>query len=216
MSNNTGSLYGITPGTMSSNKAVILNKDGLANWVIKTASDSTPVKLNSRNYTRTSGDSSGVQVKPNQSVTGTAGITGMEVSPRFAAGIGGNSLVGIKCDPLLKAGSGNLSGAVTGVQCNIDFGVSGTRTITGDVSAFESFLAIPSSNTYSGDISFLRIRTVNIKAWDFFLNCDDANVGAVTVSANGMFKDPEGDQEAGFLKIRIATVAYEVPFYASS
>ena len=143
-------------------------------------SDTKNVRINSRNYTQTSGDASGVQIKPNQTVA-TAGITGLEVSPRFASGIAGTSLVGIKCDPVLKgSGGGNLSGSVTGIQVNIDFGTSQTRTITGDVSAFESFLAVPSNMTYTGLVSFLRVRTVNIKAWDQFLNVDDENTGITT------------------------------------
>lgn len=217
----------LTPGTVVANRVVLVNSDkvvdilGVAtnpgkideHTVIKSVTDTKTIKLNSRNYTQTSGDASGVQVKPNQSVTGTAGITGMEISPRFAAGIGGNSLVAIKADPLLKAGTGDLTGAVTAVQANIDFGISGTRTITGDVSAFESFLAIPSSYTYSGDIAFLRVRTVNIKGWDYFLNVDDGSTGLADETADGMFKDPKNDDEAGWLKIKIGSNLYEMPFW---
>ncbi len=153
---------------------------------IETNSDTKNVRINSRSYTQTSGDASGVQIKPNQTVA-TAGITGLEVSPRFAAGIAGTNLVGIKCDPVLKGGSGgNLSGGVTGIQVNLDFSISDSRVITGDVSAFETFLAIPSGNTYSGSVAVMRVRTVNIKAWDVFLNFDDANTGACTVSTTSI------------------------------
>lgn len=220
MSNNTGSLYGITPGTLAASKAVILDKDGrmLGNWIrsdanhfkLETTDDSKNVRINSRDYPGTSGDSSGMQCKPNRSVTGTAGITGAEFSPRFAAGIAGSNLVAIKADPLLKAGSGNLSGSVVAVQANIDFGVSGTRTITGDVSAFESFLAIPSTNTYSGDIAFLRVRAVNIKGWDYFLNVDDANTGILVV-ANATYSTAQG-----YLKIVVGSTDYRMPFYDGS
>lgn len=147
---------------------------------IFTVSDTKNVRINSRSYTQTSGDASAVQIKPNQTVA-TAGITGLEVSPRFASGIAGVSLVGIKCDPVLKgSGTGTLSGSVTGIQVNIDFGLSQTRTIDGDVSAFESFLAVPSNMTYTGHVSFLRVRTVNIRAWEQFLNVDDENTGITT------------------------------------
>ncbi len=181
--------------------------------LINSVKDGKNVRINSRNVTQTSGDHSGVQIKPNQTAA-TAGITGLEVSPRYASTIAGTNLIGIKCDPVLKGtGGGNLSGEVTAYQANIDFGTAGTRTITGDISALDCFLAIPSGNTYDGDTAFLRIKTVNIVAWDYFLNCDDANVGAVTVSADGMNKNPHTDNEAGFIKILIASTAYEVPFY---
>ncbi len=216
----------VTPGTFAAEKVLSLDKDSRVrgslihdtsdHFAIRTTNDSKNVRINSRNYPGTTGDSSGMQCKPNRSVTGSAGITGAEFSPRFAAGIAGSNLVAIKADPLLKAGSGNLSGKVAAVEANIDFGVSGTRTITGDVSAFEAFLAIPSTNTYSGLVSFMRVRTVNIRAWDSLLNLDDSATGVGEATANGMFKDPEGDTEAGFLNIHVGATKYEIPFYASS
>lgn len=211
----------ITPGTVVANKAVVVDTNkgvdilgiqtnpGVSgeHTAIKSVTDTKNVRINSRNYTQTSGDASGVQIKPNQSVSGTAGITGLEVSPRFAAGIAGSNLIGIKADPLLKAGSGNLSGQVTAVQANIDFGVSGTRTIGGDVSAFESFLAIPSTYTYSGDIAFLRVRSVNIKGWDHFLNLDDISTG---VTAAG---DKTGGGKNFYLKVLIGSTEYGIQLY---
>ncbi len=170
-------------------------------------SDTKNVRINSRNYTQTSGDASGVQIKPNQTVA-TAGITGLEVSPRFASGVAGTSLVGIKCDPVLKgSGGGNLSGSVTGIQVNIDFGTSQTRTITGDVSAFESFLAVPSNMTYTGLVSFLRVRTVNIKAWDQFLNVDDENTGITTST------DPSATTQDRWIPCKIGGAQHYLRLY---
>lgn len=182
---------------------------------LNSVTDGKNVRINSRNVTQTSGDHSGVQIKPNQTVA-TAGITGLEVSPRFAAGIAGVSLVAIKADPVLKGGSGgNLSGAVTAVEANIDFGTSDTRVITGDVSAFSAFLAIPSGNTYSGRIAFLRVKTINIKAWDDFLNVDDASTGVAAIGSDNMTKNPQGDTEDGYLTVRVAGTSYQIPLYAA-
>lgn len=169
----------------------------------QTEDDTKNVRLNSRDYTQASGSASGVQIKPNQSVTGTASICGLEASPRFAAGIAGSDLVAIKADPLLKAGAGDLSGKVAAVEANLDFGISGTRTITGDVSAFESYLGIPSTYTYSGLISFLKIRDVNIKAWDAFLNLDSANTGATQAAA-------AGSGTPVYLKVYIGATLYTI------
>jgi len=153
------------------------------------------------------------QIKP----TGASGssVTGLEVSPRFAAGVGGGDLRAILADPVLKASTGDITGQVVAVEANIDFGTSGTRTITGDVSAFSSFLAVPSTMTYSGDISFLRVRSVNVKGWDYFLNVDDANTGLAVVGAT-MAKDPNTDDEAGYLKILVGSTYYQMAFWASS
>lgn len=151
---------------------------------LNSVSDTKNVRINSRNYTQTSGSASGVQIKPNQNAA-TATISGLEVSPRFAAGIAGASLVAIKADPVLKAGAGDLSGGVAAVQANLDFGTSGTRTITGDVAAFETFLAVPNTYTYSALVTVMRVRDVNIKSWSAFLNLDSANTGCTQTSAAG-------------------------------
>ena len=142
-------------------------------------------------------------------------MVGLEVSPRFAAGCAGADLVAIKADPLLKAGTGNLSGGVVGCQANLDFGTSGTRTITGNIAAFESFLAIPSTYTYSAKVSFLRVRNVNIKAWDFFLDVEGGATGLAVEGAT-MAKDPNDDEEAGYLKIQVNGTYYQVAFWASA
>lgn len=38
----------------------------------------------------------------------------------------------------------------------------------------------------------------------------------VTVSTNGMFKDPETAPEDGYIKVFVGATEYQVPFYASS
>ncbi|KKL98666.1 hypothetical protein LCGC14_1822100 [marine sediment metagenome] len=183
---------------------------------IETMQDSKNVRINSRDVTQATGDHTGVQIKPSKTADGTGSMTGLEVSPRFQASMGGNDLRAILGDPVLKAGSGDLTGQVVAFEANIDFGVDGTRTITGDVSAFSSFLAVPSTFTYSGHISFLRVRDVNIKGWDYLLNIDSAGgVGAlVAVASDNMAKSPDSQTEDGYLRIVIADTAYQIPIYA--
>lgn len=46
---------------------------------------------------------------------------------------------------------------------------------------------------------------------------EDTKLQTATVSADGMFKDPQTDDEAGYLTIEIADgTTYQIPFYASS
>jgi len=179
-----------------------------------TISDNKNIRLNSRDYASdaedTGNEHSAVQIKPNVSVGGDDfSICGLEASPRFAAGIAGLSLIGIKADPLLKAGAGNLAGQVAAVQANIDFGISGTRTIAEDIAAFESFLAIPSTYTYDALITFLRIRSVNIKAWDAFLNLDDTNTGCTQDSE-------ETGGSSKYLKVYIGDKLYTIAMTTGS
>lgn len=165
-------------------------------------------RIQSKDYTDTSGDKNAVQIKPNVSVGGTTGITGIEVSPRFANGIAGNNCIAVKADPSLKGTSGNLTGQVVAVQANIDLGdPTSTRTIADDVAAFESFLDKPSGIvTTSYLVSFLRVRTVNASGWDCFLNLDDTGTGCTQAAAAG-----SGTQQ--YLKVYIGTTLYTIEMY---
>ena len=150
--------------------------------------------------------SSSTQIKP--SGTASAEAVGLEVSPRFQSAIAGTNLIGIKSDPVLKGTTGDISGQVVGVQVNIDFGTSGSRIITGDVAAFEAFLAVPSAGmTYSALVSVMRVRTVNIKGWDSFINFDDANTGATTAT------DKTGNTKSNTIKVHIGSSLLHIQLY---
>ncbi len=174
---------------------------------IETMQDGKNVRINSRNVTQAAGDHTAVQIKPSKTADGTGSVTGLEVSPRFQASMGGSNLRAILADPLLKAGSGDITGQIVALEANLDFGVSGTRIITGDVSAFSSFLAVPSTYTYSGLISFLRVRDVNIKGWDAFLNMDSAGNGLVTAG------DKTGGSNSYWLSVYIGATQYGIQLY---
>ncbi|KKL75585.1 hypothetical protein LCGC14_2053430 [marine sediment metagenome] len=177
---------------------------------VETMQDGKNVRINSRNVTQAVGDHTAVQIKPSKTADGTGAVTGLEVSPRFQAGIGGSNLRAILADPVLKAGAGDLTGSVVAFEANLDFGVSGTRTITGDISAFSSFLAIPSTYTYSGDIAFLRVRDVNIKGWDYFLNIDSTGTGLTTDS------DKDANSASHTLKVLVGSTLFHIQLYADS
>ncbi len=193
------------------NQAVTIRQAAGADshFQIQNKKENKNIRIGSQSLLTSTGDHSAIQSKPNRSVDGTASVTAMELSPRFAAGIGGANLIALKCDPLLKAGSGNLSGKVAGIEINIDFGVSGTRTIAGDVSAFETFLAVPSSYTYSGHVAVFRIRDVNIKGWDALFNFDSASVGCIVVSG-GTYSTADG-----YAIVKVGDTEYRMPFYAA-
>jgi len=96
---------------------------------LDTENDQKNVRINSRDYTRTSGDQSAVQSKPNMSVTGTGGITAIEVSPRFADGCAGSKLVGVMSNPDLKGTTGDLSSAMRCFEGKLESASGSTRTV---------------------------------------------------------------------------------------
>ena len=174
---------------------------------IQNLKENKNIRMGSRSLLSSSGSHSAVQIKPSGNVTGTMTVTGLEVSPRFQAGIAGANLRAILADPVLKAGSGDISGQIVAVEANIDFGISGTRTITGDVSAFSAFLAVPSTYTYSALVAVLRVRGVNIKSWDALINVDDENTGVTTSS------DPSASTQDRWMPIYIGTDKYYIRLY---
>lgn len=94
--------------------------------------DDAPYRVNSKDYTLTSGEHVAIQFKPNISVGGTTGITGIEASPRFAAGIAGGKLVGVFSNPILKTSSGSPGGDIGPMRCfegKLETGVHSTRTV---------------------------------------------------------------------------------------
>jgi len=165
----------------------------------------SPYRIHSVDYVSTSGDINAVQIKPNVSVGGTTGMTGLEVSPRFADGIAGSSLVGIKADPQCKGTTGNLSGGVVAVEANIDLGdPAASRTIGGDIAALSSFLDLPSGIIHTAGLNtLLKVRTVNAAKWDGFLNIDDLNTGVTRTAAYS-------GGTSQYLIVYIGTVPYTI------
>jgi len=98
-------------------------------FCLDTVTDTDNVRLNSRDYEATSGDMTAVQSKPNISVGGTTGVTGIEVSPRFADSIAGSKIVGIMSNPLLKGTTGDLSSAMRCYEGKLESDSGSTRTV---------------------------------------------------------------------------------------
>lgn len=95
--------------------------------------DDAPYRINSRDYTITSGEHCAIQTKPNISVGGTTGITAIESSPRFAAGIVGGKIVGVMSNPILKSSTASPGGNCGPMRCfegKLETGTQCTRTVT--------------------------------------------------------------------------------------
>lgn len=153
------------------------------NLKLATQADNKPIKLNSRNYTDTSGGNSAVQIKPNQNVTTTGDLAGLEVSPRYNDA-GGGSLVCIKCDPVIKdATSARTVAAVRGLEINIDLPNAGSVvTFTNDVSAIRVFPDFGSGHTFQGVRTILEIAAPNTSNFQYFMEVEAGNSGWIATS----------------------------------
>ena len=176
-----------------------------AHAVLKTRSDSHTLRLNSRNYTQTSGNTIGFQSKPAQAAGSSGNVIGCEISPRvndtFAL-TGSGSLIGAHIDAYLKGTTGNVAGDVRGAQIELVTDDAGTRTISGDVIGLRMRAAF--SGTITGNMIAFSVEKAesqtNSKQWEYLfeLTGDNALVwrddyttevttlaGAIKVLVNG-------------------------------
>lgn|SRR3990167_394094 len=149
---------------------------------MKTVDDSKVVKINSRNYTQTSGNSIAFQCKPAQTVGSSGNVIGFEVSPRVNDTIalsGSGSVIGGHIDCYLKGtGAGTIAGDVRGAQIELVTDDAGTRTISGDVVGLR-FRAAFSATTITGDMIAIKIEKAetqtNSKQWEYALSLTGDN-----------------------------------------
>lgn len=188
---------------------------GIANDLyILTDTDTKNVRINSRDYSAESGDVTAVQIKPNVAIGGTTGVTGLEVSPRFASGAAGSKLVGIMSNPDLKGSSGNLSSVIRCYEAKFDGGTG--RTVTGPAYTLDAMTANEATITGGCFVIGVQAAGGGGTGWTGLIRASASGAGGIVVSSDGMFKDPQDQAEAGYITIRVGSTDYEIPFYASS
>ncbi len=178
---------------------------------LNSIADGKTVRINSRNYTQTSGDSIAGQSKPNQTVAGTASVYGWQFSPRFADAIGGNSLVGVQSNPILKGSTGNLTGDYRCFEAKLETeGGAATRTITGVSSCFRAEQQLSSGGTYTGGVYALEVKAkVNNKVWDgLALLPDDSEVAEDALTATDSTK-------RGWIAVTVGSASRFIRLYDS-
>lgn len=197
---------------------ILTNVDGQMR--LETMTDTKNVRINSRDYeTAISGEQCAVQIKPNMA-SATQGITGLEVSPRFASGIAGAKLVGIMSNPDMKGGTGGVAGPVRCYEGKFDGGrtmPSGVarRTVAGAayiLDCMNGFEAVVSGGCYVIGIS---AAGGGGTGWTGFIHARASGAGGVFASVGGMGQDlSSGQQEDGYINVYIDAVQYQIPLYA--
>jgi hypothetical protein len=160
---------------------------------VESVASGKTVKINSRDFTETSGDVIGFQSKPNVSVGGTTTVYGAQISPRFADDIAGGDLVGLQADCILKGNAGNLSGDVRAFQGQItDENLAG-RTISGTVSCFWAWNQL-AAHTITGGVYVLHVTAAGgATAWSGLAKLPDdggniADLASATATINAVVK----------------------------
>jgi len=169
---------------------------------LDTENDQKNVRINSRDYTRTSGDQSAVQIKPNMSVTGTGGITGIEVAPRFADGCAGSKLVGVMSNPDLKGTTGDLSSAMRCYEGKLESSSGSTRTVA-EAYVLHAMQALHGTVTVGPYVLKVDAGGGNVAWAGLMLLPDDVQIA-----------DADGGSTAdGWIKVKIGTQVTYIPTF---
>jgi len=176
---------------------------------INSVANGKSVRINTRDYDSTTGDSIAVSSKANQMATTTGEVVGFESSPRVTDA-GSASLVAYKGDPLLKtATSGRTVGAVRSFQSDISFPSSGSAyTVTAETCALYVFPDFGSGHTFTGKKSVIKLATPNNGAWDYLL---DVATNGIAVGSAGTYSTADG-----YFLIRVPAGDMRIPFFAGT
>lgn len=196
----------------------LLNYNGAK--VLEVVGESGPIKMNSRDFTPTTGDSIGVQIKPAASVTKTSdGVKGLEVSPRVNSGVAmagaSGTIVGIHADAYLKGtAAGTLGGDVRALNLELVTDDAGTRTISGNVNAIRVRSAF-SATTITGKFVPIRIEKAETqtgsKQYDAVLELPSTNAG--------VWNDAPGTEPTtadGYIKVLVNGNARYIQLYSGA
>ena len=213
---NNGNIYRCTNSAWDLEQTITKLKGSLGNNLdLQTVSDSKPVRINSRDYTQTSGSSIGFQVKPNQTTVNANYVMGGEISPRIATGIAGAGIIGLHVDAYLKGTTaGTISGDVRSLNVEVIADDAGTRTISGNVSAIRIRSAF-SATTITGKFVPIRIEypetQTNSKTYDAVFELT-GTVPLVWNSAPGT----EPTTADGYIKVLVNGAARYIQLYSTA
>ena len=188
------------------------------NLDLETVSDGKPVRLNSRNYTATTGDIVGFQSKPAQTVSKTDnGVIGAEISPRLNSGVAlagaSGFIIGLHVDVYLKGtAAGTVASDVRALNLELVTDDAGTRTISGNVNAIRIRSAF-SATTITGTFVPIRIEKAEAQTgsqqYDAVLDLP-STVAGVWNSAPGT----EPSTADGYIKVLVNGAARYIQLYS--
>lgn len=175
--------------------------------VLDTIADDKQVRINARNFTQATGDSVAAQFTPNQTVSTTGEVFGAQFKPRAAADVNVAGVNGIGIDSELKAGTGNASADLRGI--NAYLGATGSGTISGDVVGIR--LRHEVAATVTGDSVAMDIDdNEGATDWTHFLKLGAA-LGTHGMTTNS---DKTGGAKSGTIKVKIGGTLYHLQCYA--
>lgn len=154
-----------------------------ANLSLETQIDTKTIKLNSRDYTATSGDMIGFQSKPNATVASTGTIYGGQISPRVTA-VNLATLEGLQVQPILKSTAATVSGDMRGISIDLDD--DAVWTISGNAVGLR--ISQQLTSTVTGKIYAIKIDANGAtKAWSSAIDFPSGLAGAADGSGSAVY-----------------------------
>jgi hypothetical protein len=181
------------------------------NLDLETLTDSKPVRINSRNFTQTSGDTIGFQTTPNQAATTSGEVYGAQFKPRVANTFDALACTGVGIDSELKgSGAGALTDDLRGI--NMYLGATGTGTIGGNVVGIRA--RVESNINPTGNIVLLLpVQHEGTQGWDGLIKFDAA-LGTHSMTTNA---DKTAEAKSGTIKVRGSDgTLYHIQLYADA
>lgn len=169
--------------------------------------DDAPYRINSRDYTLTSGEHCAIQTKPNMTGTGTAGITGIESAPRFASAVAGGKIVGFFANPQLKGTTGNC-GPMRCFEGKLETSTTSTRTVT-VMAVLEAMSDV--RGTVSQGPTVILVNKGDYKVWE--------SVIELKGNESGVWKDAPGTEPTtadGYIKVIVNDNVRYIQLYSGA
>jgi hypothetical protein len=186
------------------------------NLDLKTTTDSKPVRINSRDYTQTSGSAIGFQVRPAQTVSGES-VIGGEIIPRVNSGVAlSGSITGLHTSAYLRGtAAGTVTGNVRSLQVELVTDDGGTRTVSGYVAAIRIRAAF-SAGTVTGNMSPFRVEVAetqtNSQSWDALFELTGISPGVWNDNPATELNNPGGTVK-GYIKVIVNSQPKYIALY---
>jgi len=177
---------------------------------INTEDDDKNVRLNSRDYARTSGGSCAVQSKPNITVGGSGvDVHSFEASPRFADEAGGRDCIGFKSNPILKGDTGTLTGALRCFEGKLETNYGDNRT-TAVMAVLEAMSDVRGTVTQGPTV--ILVNKGDYKVWESVMELKGAEAGVWNNDPTTELNNPGGTVK-GYIKVIVNAVDRYIALY---
>lgn len=177
---------------------------------LDTEDDDKNVRINSRDYARTSGGSCACQSKPQITVGGDGvDVHAFEASPRFADEAGGRDCIGFKSNPILKGNTGTLTGALRCYEGKLETDLGNSR-VTAVMAVLEAMSNVRGTITQGPTV--ILVNKGEYAVWESVMELKGAEAGVWNNDPTTELNNPGGTVK-GYIKVIVNAVDRYIALY---